>query len=266
MAGTHAMVSKANEWEDEATRTEFLDAVKYVGTRPNLRLDESVQRRLFGLHTQATRGEPPKTMPADMPEEHWQVWAEVADLSAFQAMQEYIDTITRHVPEFLTTDGDDAEEGAQPASELPPGIMEQLAAAGFKQGGAQGSVVQVSDVFEAARSSAGLAGFLPGQRDAVDEEGLTPLIHAVDAEQDRAVEQLLEAGASPNCVDPQGQAPLHYAALLGSTELAQTLLAAGADPSLKDEDGASPADVARSEGHEDLAKILVAAAPSWGLA
>merc|ERR1711974_344220 len=167
----------------------------------------------------------------------WKAWCEVADKAPLAAMQEYVDLVSHHVPDFLTRDDDD---GGAPASELPTGILDQLAAMGIKQHeGSQAGPVGAADVFEAARSGSGLSSFLPEHLEAVDGEGLTPLIHAVDAEQASAVEQLLQARACPNCVDPQGQAPLHYAALLGNAELVQTLLHARADPSLKDEDGAS---------------------------
>ncbi|CAE8637083.1 unnamed protein product [Polarella glacialis] len=247
----------ATAWEDQALRQEFQEAVKYIGTKPDLRLAEAVQRRLFGLHTRAERGAPPPQAPPGENEEQWLAWSETAELTDLGAMREYLDLAARHVPDMIM-DGLDGMQGGQelPASELPAAMREQLEAAGIRQASDRGSAPVSGDVFEAAREGGALASFLPSQRDAVDSEGLTPLIHAVDAERADAVAELLLAGANPSLADAQGATPLHYAALLGAQELAEQLLAAGADPRKLDEEGASPADAARSEGHAALAEVL----------
>lgn len=243
-------------WESTAIQDEFLEAVKHVGTKPGLELSEAVQSKLYGLHCVATKGAPPATAPADLHEEQWKAWCAVQGRSREAAMQEYIDMVSQHDPSFSFVDGVDVDMSA-PGSELPAGIMDALAAAGYKAPGANApGAPEIRDVFAAARDGLPLAAFLPGDRDAVDEDGLTPLIHAVDAEQGDAVAQLLLAGANTNASDPQGQTALHYAALLGADTLCEQLLAGGADPCVKDEDGASPADIARSEGHTTLAEKL----------
>lgn len=246
-----------------ATRQEFFEAVHHVGTKPGLALSEEVQRRLFGLHSRATRGVPPAKVLVGEHEEHWKAWCEAGALSEAAAMQEYVDLVVRHDPDFYNRDESDTE---MPASALPATIVEQLAAANIRAAGSRAAqssnledAMARADVFEAARAGKGLAPFLPHDRDAVDADGLTPLIHAVDAEQAEAVVELLLASASLNLADPQGATALHYAALLGADALVEQLLAGGADPRLVDEDGASPADAAGGEGHTSLADKLAEA-------
>lgn len=260
MTSTDEILNHANKWEAEATREEFTDAVQYCGTRPNLKLSEEVQRRLFGFHCRATRGAPPQDAPPkDLVEEQWKAWLEIPDMSKQQAMQGYIDLLVEHEPDFMLGDLDD-EPATKPASELPPGILEQLATAGIKETGPnaaqRGDAADHSGIFAAAREGRKLDSFLPDGLNAVDEDGNTPLIHAVDANQVEAVDQLLQARAAVDHKDSQGQTALHYAALLGGHDVARKLLLARADPSIKDEDGQTPADVAREEGEEDLVKLL----------
>mmetsp|Transcript_45582 Transcript_45582/g.132093 ORF Transcript_45582/g.132093 Transcript_45582/m.132093 type:complete len:268 (-) Transcript_45582:221-1024(-) len=255
-----AMVDGGDAWEAEALRQEFCEAVQHVGTSPGVKLTEAVQRRLFGLHCRVTRGRPPAQVPAGEHEEQWQAWCEAGEVSEAAAMQEYVDLVARCDPEYIHGSGD----SEMPPSELPPGIREQLAAAGLHVGAKDaGAADEPADVFAAARAGKGLSPFLPAQRDAVDADGLTPLIHAVDAEQSDAVAELLLAGAAPDAADPQGSRALHYAALLGSEAIAEQLLAAGADPRVLDVDGASPAETAREEGHATLADKLAEACAKY---
>jgi len=235
--------------------------VKYSGTRLKVPLEESVQRRLFGLHARATRGPPPGEAPKGDEEEHWKAWSEAGDFSQLEAMQQYIDLIVKHDPDFLICGSD--SEGDRPGNEMPPDVAATLAAAGYKQkssGSADWASTGRRDIFELARGGAGSIGDLAArasrEKDAVDADGLTPLLHAVDAECLEAVDVLLHARADVNTADPQRSTPLHYAALLGNEELVRRLLDARADPASQDEDGASPAEVARAEGHSELAELL----------
>lgn len=235
-----------------ATREEFSDAVRHAGTKDGLGFSEATQRRLFGLHARATRGEPPPA-PAGGCEEQWMAWREAGGLSELAAMQEYIDTVSRHDPDFVF--GADEE---MPASELPPALQAQLEASGMKRS-PEPIAHAAGDIFEAVRAGAPLAAFLPAHRNAVDDDGLTPLIIAVDSGRAEAVAELLLANASVDTSDAQGATALHYAGLLGAEALAEQLLAAGADPRKVDEDGNTPADAAREEGHEALASAMAEA-------
>lgn len=250
--------SYSASWESKELEQEFSEAVKHVGTTPGLALPEAVQRRLFGLYARVKQGVPTAQPSPGQHEEQWRAWDETRELSETAAMQEYTDLVTKHDPDWLLSGGQKDQE--MPGSELPPDIKEQLSRAGLKEAVSCANAAQTpSDVFTAARTGASLANFIPAQQNAKDEDGLTPLIHAVDAEMADAVAELLLAGANPDLADPQGATPLHYAALLGAGPLVEQLLAGGADPRKADEDGARPGDVARAEGHVDLAETLAEA-------
>ena len=73
------------------------------------------------------------------------------------------------------------------------------------------------------------------------------------------LEQLLNAGATPNVAAPGGFTPLHVAAESGSERMTSALLTAGADASAKNAQGQTPAAVAASWGHRTLAETLLRA-------
>ena len=261
--------SVVDHFEAAALKDEFDAAVEHLTqltmastTLDGPELTEAVERRLFSLHARVTRGVPPAEPPAKADEaEQWAAWDETRAMSAEAAQQEYIDLVRRHTAGFDALDeldgdgGGDGEGGG--ADELPDGLEAQLEAAGYRMAGRGADKRgEPANVFEAARAGAGLAGFLPAECDAVDADGLSPLHHAVDAEQGDAVKLLLAAGASANALDAQRSTPLHYAALLGEGALAAMLLEAGGDAAACDEDGRTPAELAAAEGHTELAGKL----------
>ena len=245
--------SVVDHFEAAALKDEFDAAVEHLTqltmastTLDGPELTEAVERRLFSLHARVTRGVPPAEPPAKADEaEQWAAWDETRAMSAEAAQQEYIDLVRRHTAGFDALDeldgdgGGDGEGGGGGADELPDGLEAQLEAAGYRMGGPRRRQARrAGECLEAARAGAGLAGF-PAE-DAVDADGLSPLHHAVDAEQGDAVKLLLAAGASANALDAQRSTPLHYAALLGEGALAAMLLEAGGDAAACDEDGRSP--------------------------
>ncbi|MBY0404026.1 MAG: ankyrin repeat domain-containing protein, partial [Cyanobacteria bacterium] len=130
-----------------------------------------------------------------------------------------------------------------------------------------------------------------------DKTGKTPLHMAATQENERAIIQLLEAGASLAVVDELGNTPLHYAAqnghakvvrallkgkksdltscinypnqqhetpvLLaakyGNTSTAKDLTLAGADPNMTDQWGNTPLHWAAQQGHDDIIWQLIGA-------
>ena len=181
-------------------------------------------------------------------------------------MRAYVALVTESCPDFFDAGSSAEEEDDEDGKEaLPAGVIESLEASGFTRAAASGGAKaegggvdsSAADVFTAARGEGGhLGSFLPGEVAAADEEGMTPLHHAVDAEQPEAVAALLAANADPNALDRQGCTPLHLAALLGAEGVATALLRAGADVSILDEDGKTAAQMARGEGHAALAEAL----------
>ena len=181
---------------------QFRAAEEAVGTRLGGVLPESAQRRLYALHMVARHGTAPEVHdPAELQVEQWEAWRDAGELTAEAAMVEYVRIATA------------AEEGGAAAAagavgggeqELPPDLLAALEASGFKRaedgGGAGGGTGGgAPDVWAAAQAggAAALAPFLPAQRDALDEDGLSPLHHAVDREQLAAVRALVEHAGRP---------------------------------------------------------------------
>lgn len=92
---------------------------------------------------------------------------------------------------------------------------------------------------DTAKLSAGLSA---KSVDARDEDGRTPLMHAVLAERPNpeVIRLLVERGADPNAADKRGWTALHFAARDQKAEAARALLDAGAEVDPRDSDGATP--------------------------
>lgn len=237
--------------EQLALQSDFEAAVRRAGTRLLPGMDEATQRRLFGLYHRVTSGPAPATPVADLEEAQMCAWAEVSDLSTEKAMHEYVDIVESLTPmdAFVSDD----EEGADEVSDaLKQQLIEQLSVGPAVISAAP----EVDNIFDAVRGGTSLAAYLPSQRDTVDEDGLTALHHAVDAENIKAVEQLLLAGASTNALDSSESSPLHFAALLGAADIAKRLLEARADPTLLDNEGKDAITLAQGAGHSDLAELI----------
>ena len=102
-----------------------------------------------------------------------------------------------------------------------------------------------------------------GNLNQVDEEGLTPIHHAVKEEDIEAVEFLIEVGAEVDVSDQDGKTPLHYSSENGLSEISEVLLGAGAsveafcDDSITSiSEGITPIHLASREGHLDVVKSL----------
>jgi F-type H+-transporting ATPase subunit beta len=90
--------------------------------------------------------------------------------------------------------------------------------------------------------------------------GESPLWAAVLLRRPAIARVLLEAGADPNAAAATRSAPLHVAAMRGERELVRLLLAHGADCTLRDAGGRTPAEWARSKGFGEVAALLEASA------
>lgn len=98
--------------------------------------------------------------------------------------------------------------------------------------------------------------------DAWTPDGFTPLHIAAFAQNARAAQALLDAGADPNLFATASFArttPLGTCAFTGATEVARVLLRGGADATLAEVEGGSPLEEALHNGHRDLVALLVVA-------
>lgn len=99
------------------------------------------------------------------------------------------------------------------------------------------------------------------------EDGVTALLAAVHAEETKAIEALVRAGADPN--DPMsvfGSAwtPLHQAASKVLEESAKALLEAGADVDARADGGMTPLMLAAGHPHGATARMLLEAGADCG--
>lgn len=76
---------------------------------------------------------------------------------------------------------------------------------------------------------------LGGNIESRDCENRTPLIRATKAEQEDIVTTLLELGADANLIDSEGRTALIHASINGQGPIATTLLEFGADPNVEDD-------------------------------
>lgn len=97
----------------------------------------------------------------------------------------------------------------------------------------------------------------PASRDALDEDGRSPLLYAVQANEFSTVKMLLvDYGASPQVAALNGTSCLHEAAAIGSVRLCTLLVAHGAHVEAATANG-TPLHIAVSEGQEKTVKCLV---------
>lgn len=96
----------------------------------------------------------------------------------------------------------------------------------------------------------------PGDVDAPDPRGLTPLHHASSVSLD-VVKLLLVAGANPNARSVNGTTPLYVAARFGQTAIASQLLSAGALVDGRGEGGAA-LNAAAYRSPVELVELLLA--------
>ena len=263
----------------------FREAVEHFGTCKEL--PEDVRKKLFGLFHRARENTPDFLMQRAQVRQRMILAEDLQDdaqimkvaeevqqsmlvaraqvtelekvehLSPIEAKRQYIQLLSSADPSFLWKE--DAVGGLgghhfptlAHTAETMPGFASKSTMA-----------PDAAKMFGAVRDGdvGALAPLLSGIATIVDDDGLSPLHHAVDAEQVETSKALLDARADPNALDASLSTPLHYAALLGSLELVNMLLEAGAKPLQQDEDGKTPLDLAKAEGHE--AALLAALAPS----
>jgi RNA polymerase sigma factor (sigma-70 family) len=96
----------------------------------------------------------------------------------------------------------------------------------------------------------------------------TPLITAIERDEQELVKLLLEAGAAPDgrCGCATEEPPLWTAAVFGRVAAARLLLARGAAPDATAASGTTPLHVAAMRGHAELVEVLLAAGADASLA
>lgn len=98
----------------------------------------------------------------------------------------------------------------------------------------------------------------PAMEISPDDNGRTPLHHAVDAGDTETIKQLLADGHPLDPTDNYGLTPLHLAVWQDSPDVAELLLEHGANVQIQDEQGRTPLFLAIFVSNLDVAKSLVA--------
>lgn len=107
-----------------------------------------------------------------------------------------------------------------------------------------------------------LASKSPKQLEAMDDQGLTPLLRAVQAGKEAALATLIEFGARKNLTafegTPQdfGWSSLHLAAIAGIPQITKALLAEELDPTVQLGNGLTPLHLAARDGHAGTVRVL----------
>ncbi|XP_032914607.1 ankyrin repeat domain-containing protein 26-like isoform X5 [Catharus ustulatus] len=90
-----------------------------------------------------------------------------------------------------------------------------------------------------------------------DNDNRSPLMKAVQCQQEKCVAILLEHGADPNLADADGNTALHLAVLTGNTTVGGLLLEHNANIDAQNKEGYTPLILAVSEHHEEIVEFLL---------
>lgn len=208
---------------------------------------------LYGLHSVVRKGAAPSEGPSALLDPvsfaKWTSWASASHLEAEAAMSRYVSLVnkisTSNTTSSQTPVGesqDDSEDGfgnkASTGFDLPPpeGNEEDELVHDICFWATIGDVQAVRQCLEENIS--------PDYR---DQDGLTPLMRAVDRNEEHVVDILFCFGADMNAIDEEGQTALHYAAYCEHAEMAGLLLTYGALHNVKDRDDLTPLEATTGE-------------------
>ncbi|XP_010121240.1 PREDICTED: ankyrin repeat domain-containing protein 26-like, partial [Chlamydotis macqueenii] len=90
-----------------------------------------------------------------------------------------------------------------------------------------------------------------------DNDNRSPLMKAVQCQQEKCVAVLLEHGADPNLTDTGGNTALHLAVISPNASIAGLLLDHNADIDAQNKEGYTPLNLAVSEHHEEIVEFLL---------
>ncbi|KAG1971986.1 acyl-CoA-binding domain-containing protein 6 [Pimephales promelas] len=184
----------------------------------------------------------------------WSAWKQLGDMSAEQAMQEYVSCVHAMDP-----------EGSEKSSERSGGHNRT----GFG-GPAVSSLYQEEkireedkNIFDYCRENniEHVSKAISSKKvdvNARDEEGRALLHWACDRGHKDLVSLLLQNNADINSQDDEGQTALHYASACEFAEIVELLLKTGADPSIKDQEGSLPEEVTESTAISSLLRQYTA--------
>ncbi|KAL1022450.1 hypothetical protein UPYG_G00027790 [Umbra pygmaea] len=170
----------------------------------------------------------------------WTAWKQLEDMSAEQAMQEYVSCVTSLDP--------DSSRKERRERRTPGGFGGPAVSSLYQE-----ETIREEDrnIFDYCRENniEHVTTALTSQVVDInikDEEGRNLLHWACDRGHKDLVSVLLQNKADINSQDDEGQTALHYASACEFAEIVELLLKAGADPSIKDQEGSLPEEVTES--------------------
>lgn len=224
-------------------------------------IPESLQRKMYGLFAVVTKGSAGAECPPDMIPEQYEVYKSYSDLSREQAMKEYVSLVDGLTLQSLMSEQVAAKprtlavkksSRADPVSATTQSLHELCR---------DGNSAALQELLLKLLDSSG--DDMSTAINAADEDGLTPLMLAVDSESVNCVSHLLAHGASCSPRDVEGQTVFHYVALVGSEQVAQ-LLVTGCDAceeilAFRGNDGQTALEWAVKEQNEGVVHVFTKA-------
>lgn len=201
------------------------------------KLDSGQLLEFYGYYKQATIGvcDVPKPSWYQTQAKHkWSVWNNLGNMSKEEAMNKYIDAITKIEPDWKIDSNNGANNSWVVVSTLP-NTDKKLNDNDKKllDWVKEGNEVRVKEILM----------INPSDINDIDDDGMSPLHWASDRGHLSIIKCLIENGAYLDLQDNDGQTALHYAASCGHIKTVEYLISVGAKL-LKDNDDLTPKDVA----------------------
>ncbi|GJZ82279.1 acyl-CoA-binding domain-containing protein 1-like protein, partial [Tanacetum coccineum] len=244
------VIDDDDDWEGvESTELDekFSEATRFVAARGKGVVTSELKMVMYGLYKIATEGPCCVAQPSAIKitsRAKWNAWHKLGAMPPEEAMQKYIDIITKLFPTWADDStsnsqkragGDSDEPSSKDTSPMGPVFSS------FEHEEESGNELKLDAIHDFAREGdmenllkcveAGISV------DTKDSEGRTPLHWAVDRGHIDVVELLLSRNADVNLKDNEGQTPLHYAAVCERKEIGELLVKRNAGTDIKDNDG-----------------------------
>ncbi|XP_024272937.1 acyl-CoA-binding domain-containing protein 6 [Oncorhynchus tshawytscha] len=180
----------------------------------------------------------------------WTAWKQLEDMSAEQAMQEYVSCVTSLDPDSSQKERRERRTGfgGPTVSSLYQEEMIREEDKNIFDYCRENNIEHITTAISSKEVDV----------NAKDEEGRNLLHWACDRGHKYLVSVLLQNSADINSQDDEGQTALHYASACEFADIVELLLQAGADPSIKDQEGSLPEEVTESSSISSLLRQYTA--------
>lgn len=227
----------------------FAEAAEKVSSGVLGNLSQNDQLDLYGLFAVVKKGPAPDHGPSAFLDPRgyakWTAWANESHLNKDGAMLKYIELVEKHRTGPKSNDCEEKSTSDGFGNKASTGFDVSQGQEGKISGhewdicywATTGNIKSVKYCLEQQNVS-------PNYR---DQDGLTPLMRAVDRNEAQVVDVLVAAGADLEAVDEEGQTALHYAAYCEHAEMAGLLLSYGGSLNTKDNDNMTPLEAATEE-------------------